>query len=252
MPRHYRIVILLGAAALAAAGLPARAAVAVLRSGQTIEVADFRLDGDRVFLTLPQGGDLVLTTNDVLEIRRQPSEVPRLPAAARSASPPPGPAVAAVPATPTAAEPAPKAPQGGDAEPPLLPVGGAFDPDALRTMAARIARRHGVAENLVQAVIEVESRYDPFAVSPRGAMGLMQLMPGTASRFSVANVFDPVQNVDGGVRYLKELLERYQGQVRLALAAYNAGEDAVERYSGIPPYRETVDYVKKVQRAASR
>jgi soluble lytic murein transglycosylase-like protein len=119
-------------------------------------------------------------------------------------------------------------------------------------MAARIARRHGVAENLVQAVIEVESRYDPFAVSPRGAMGLMQLMPKTASRLAVTDVFDPVQNVDGGVRYLKELLERYSGQVRLALAAYNAGEDAVERYSGIPPYRETIDYVRRVQRAAGR
>jgi soluble lytic murein transglycosylase-like protein len=245
----YRIVILLGAGLLAA-GTSARAAVAVLRSGQVIEVADFRLEGNRVVLVLPQGGDLALTTNDVMEIRRQPSEVPPIPPSAAEAAPavPPAPAQAA--ATP-AAVPVP-VPAAADAEPPLLPVGGAFDPDALRIMAGRIARRYGVAESLVQAVIEVESRYDPFAVSPRGAMGLMQLMPKTASRFGVAKVFDPVQNVDGGVRYLKELLDRYSGQVRLALAAYNAGEDAVERYSGIPPYRETVDYVKKVQRAASR
>jgi soluble lytic murein transglycosylase-like protein len=278
---RYQIVIVLAALCLAAAGVEARAAVAVLRSGQVIEVADFRLDGNRVILSMPQGGDLTLTTTDVVEIRRQPSEVPPVPlsptrtaatipepardatrAAQAPETVPPEPATAGawaaaveVPA-PVAASPAPGALPGPahmeDGEPPLLPVGGAFDPDALRTMAARIARRHGVAENLVQAVIEVESRYDPFAVSPRGAMGLMQLMPKTASRLAVTNVFDPVQNVDGGVRYLKELLERYSGQVRLALAAYNAGEDAVERYSGIPPYRETIDYVRRVQRAAGR
>jgi hypothetical protein len=243
MSRRYRIVIALAAVSLAAAGAEARAAVAVLRSGKVIEVADFRLDGDRVILSMPQGGDLTLTTADVVEIRREPSEVP----------PAPSPAVTPVPpAAPPATVAAPGAAPADGGEPPLLPVGGAFDPDALRTMAARIARRYGVSENLVLGVIEVESRYDPFAVSPRGAMGLMQLMPRTASRLAVANVFDPVQNVDGGVRYLKELLDRYSGQVRLALAAYNAGEDAVERYSGIPPYRETIDYVRKVQRAASR
>jgi soluble lytic murein transglycosylase-like protein len=119
-------------------------------------------------------------------------------------------------------------------------------------MASHIARRHGVDESLVHAVIQVESRYDAFAVSPRGAMGLMQLMPRTAARFDVDNVFDPVENVDAGVRYLKELLERYSGQQRLALAAYNAGEEAVERYSGIPPYRETIDYVRRVLGIARR
>jgi soluble lytic murein transglycosylase-like protein len=277
---RYRIVLVLGAVCVAAAGAEARAAVAVLRSGQVIEVADFRLDGNRVILNLPHGGDMTLTTADVVEIRRQPSEVPPGPSspprtaatlvepgrdatrAEQAVTVPAEPAASDAPAAaveapaPVAVTAAPGAAPGAahtdDGEPPLLPVGGAFDPDALRTMAARIARRYGVAETLVQAVIEVESRYDPFAVSPRGAMGLMQLMPKTASRLAVANVFDPVQNVDGGVRYLKELLERYSGQVRLALAAYNAGEDAVERYSGIPPYRETIDYVRRVQRAAKR
>jgi soluble lytic murein transglycosylase-like protein len=79
-------------------------------------------------------------------------------------------------------------------------------------------------------------------------MGLMQLMPETAARFQVENAFDPVANVDGGVRYLKELLERYSGEWRLVLAAYNAGEEAVERFAGIPPYRETVQYVDRVLR----
>ena len=112
--------------------------------------------------------------------------------------------------------------------------------------------RHRVDEALVLAVIEVESRYDAFAVSPRGAMGLMQLMPQTAARFAVGNAFNPVENVDGGVRYLKELLERYSGQVRLALAAYNAGEQAVDRFGGIPPFRETEQYVVRVTRVLSR
>ena len=133
----------------------------------------------------------------------------------------------------------------------LVP-GAVFDRGALRVLAGRIARKHQVDEGLVLAVIEVESRYDAFAVSPRGAMGLMQLMPETASRFAVRNVFDPVDNVDGGVRYLKELLGRYGGQVRLALAAYNAGEEAVDRFRGIPPFRETEQYVVRVLKVLSR
>ena len=130
-----------------------------------------------------------------------------------------------------------------------LPAGAVFDPVELRKLAGRVARRHGLSEALVQAVVQVESRYDAFAVSPRGAMGLMQLMPQTARRFQVDDAFDPVDNLNGGVRYLKELLERYSGETQLALAAYNAGEKAVERYGGIPPYRETMQYVDRVLRA---
>ena len=133
----------------------------------------------------------------------------------------------------------------------LVP-GAVFDREALRDLAGRIARKYQVDEALVRAVIEVESRYDAFAVSPRGAMGLMQLMPDTASRFAVRNVFNPVENVDGGVRYLKVLLERYSGQVRLVLAAYNAGEEAVDHFRGIPPFRETEQYVVRVLKVLSR
>ncbi len=133
-----------------------------------------------------------------------------------------------------------------------VPPGAIFDREALRDLAARVARKHRVDEALVLAVIEVESRYDAFAVSPRGAMGLMQLMPETAARFAVRNAFNPVENVDGGVRYLKELLERYSGQVRLALAAYNAGEEAVDQFRGIPPFRETQQYVVRVLKALPR
>jgi soluble lytic murein transglycosylase-like protein len=98
---------------------------------------------------------------------------------------------------------------------------------------------------LVDSVIQVESNYDPFAVSPKGAQGLMQLMPETAKRFGVKDIFDPKQNIEGGVRYLKFLQETFKDE-RLALAAYNAGEGAVERYGSVPPYPETVDYVAKV------
>lgn len=108
------------------------------------------------------------------------------------------------------------------------------------------SQRWNVDESLVRAVIHAESSYNPRAVSPKGAMGLMQLMPTTARRFGVSNAFDPHQNIAGGVQYLAWLLNRYKGDWRLAIAGYNAGEGAVDKYSGVPPYRETRNYLKKV------
>jgi soluble lytic murein transglycosylase len=109
-----------------------------------------------------------------------------------------------------------------------------------------LATRHGVNPALVEAVIRIESGFDPHAVSPKGAAGLMQLMPRTAEMLRVPDPFDPRGNVSGGVRHLRRLLDRYRGDVALALAAYNAGEGAVDAHRGVPPYPETVRYVRRV------
>jgi hypothetical protein len=113
----------------------------------------------------------------------------------------------------------------------------------LELLIKKYAQKHGVDEKLVQAVLRQESGGNPLAISPKGAMGLMQLMPETAESLGVQNAFDPAANVAGGVRYLKLCLRRFQQNVVLALAAYNAGPEAVEKYGGVPPYQETENYV---------
>ncbi len=127
-----------------------------------------------------------------------------------------------------------------------------IDRDGADALVREAAERHQVDPALVRAVIETESNWNPAAYSRKGAIGLMQLIPTTASRFGANDAFNPKQNVDAGVRYLKTLLERYNGNLDLALAAYNAGEGAVDRAHGIPLYRETRDYVQKVQNAYFR
>lgn len=116
----------------------------------------------------------------------------------------------------------------------------------LLDMISKISRKHGVDEKLVKAVIQQESGFNPKAKSHCGAMGLMQLMPGTAKTLGVTDAMNPVQNVDGGVRHLKWLLSKYNGNKILALAAYNAGSGAVDKYDGVPPYKETQNYVKSI------
>jgi transglycosylase-like protein with SLT domain len=109
-----------------------------------------------------------------------------------------------------------------------------------------ISQRHGVDPELVKAVIQVESNYNDRAVSHKGACGLMQLMPATAARYGVQSIFEPAQNIDGGVRYLRDLLQLFNSDVRLSVAAYNAGENRVQRINDIPDFIETQNYVRKV------
>jgi soluble lytic murein transglycosylase-like protein len=127
-----------------------------------------------------------------------------------------------------------------------------IDRDGVEKLVREAAERHHVDPALVRAVIETESNWNPAAMSRKGAAGLMQLIPTTAQRFGANDAFNPKQNVDAGVRYLKTLLERYNGNLDLALAAYNAGEGAVDRAHGIPAYRETRNYVQRVQNAYFR
>ena len=122
----------------------------------------------------------------------------------------------------------------------------------LGELIAPAAAKYALDPNLVAAVIWAESSGDPKAVSTKGASGLMQLMPGTARDMGVSNVLDPSQNIDGGSRYLREMLDRHDGDLSVALAAYNAGPEAVRKYGGIPPFEETQNYVGKVMRAYER
>jgi soluble lytic murein transglycosylase-like protein len=116
----------------------------------------------------------------------------------------------------------------------------------INNLVEQTASRHQIDPQLVHAIIKVESQYDPKAVSSKGAMGLMQLIPETAQRFGVQDAFNPQENIEGGVSYLKHLLGLFGGDLSLSLAAYNAGEGAVQRFGGIPSFAETQDYVRKV------
>lgn len=122
----------------------------------------------------------------------------------------------------------------------------------LRAYIRAAALRHGVPPELVLAIVEAESDFNPHAVSRRGARGLMQLMPVTASSLDVEDSFDPYENVDAGIRHLRRLMDRFDGDLPLVLAAYNAGEGAVQLYGGVPPYRETRRYVARILRRLGR
>ena len=129
-----------------------------------------------------------------------------------------------------------------------VPVVAVIAPGPFGNLIHAAAEKHGVDESLITQVIAAESNFNPRAVSRKRAQGLMQLLPTTAALYSVANIFDPAQNIDAGTRYLKDLLARYRGDLRLALAAYNAGPDMVEHYGGMPPFPETQKYVKLITR----
>jgi soluble lytic murein transglycosylase-like protein len=196
--------------ALCAAGLLCAAEHAVLHSGAVILAERHEVDGATIRLH---------TTTGVIE----------LPAAA----------IAEFEAVVEEPKPAPEPPRVAPAVPP--------EPLKPRELVEQAAHRNGLPPELLHSVARVESAYRPDAVSPKGAIGIMQLMPGTAALLK-ANPHDPEQNVEAGARHLRELLIRYNGETMKALAAYNAGEGAVSRYNGVPPYAETRDYVEKVLR----
>ncbi len=193
-----------------AAAVPARAELAFFANGKTMSIASHHMDGDSLVLSLRSGGEI--TCDPSVIVRFTPDEVPY-----------------PEPAAEVAARPLPSTNE-------AVPYGEMID---------AVAAQHGVPARLVRAVIKVESDYQERARSRKGAMGLMQLMPETARRFAVADPYNPRQNIEGGIKYLKTLLDRFP-TVGLALAAYNAGEAAVDRFRGIPPYAETRDYVARI------
>ena len=137
-------------------------------------------------------------------------------------------------------EPAPHIPR------PLAPQSSANIPTSYYEIINAACYRHGVDPSLVHAIIKVESDFNPYAMSKKGAMGLMQLMPQTAVELNVRNTFSPHENIDGGVKYIRYLMDRYEGNLSLALAAYNAGETTVKRWGTVPPIKETQNYVKRI------
>jgi hypothetical protein len=187
---------------------PAAAELVYFTSGQSLSVKGHREEGSRTLLVLRSGGEIACDSS--LIVRITPDEIPY---------PEPAPAPA------------------NDAELPLLA-------SAYTEIIDRAATAHGLDPRLVRAVIQVESAYRSDAVSRKGAMGLMQLMPETARRYAVRNPFDPEANIVAGIQHLRSLLNRFD--LAMALAAYNAGEAAVDRFGGIPPYQETRDYVRRV------
>jgi soluble lytic murein transglycosylase-like protein len=197
----------------------ASAEIVMMTSGGTLSVKGHRTEGDSVILTLRSGGEV--TCDKTLIEKIVADEVPH---------PDPAPA-ADVAQAQTAALPAQRTARLRDS--------------VYSELIASTAEAHGVDPVLVQALIQVESNYQPRAKSSKGAMGLMQIMPATAKEYRVRNAYDPKANIDAGIRKLKDLLDKFK-VVDLALAAYNAGEGAVQKFNGIPPYRETQNYVSRI------
>jgi len=194
--------------------LPARAELVFFTSGRTLSITGHRVDGDSLVLTMRGGGEIVCEAAVIARFAQD--EVPY-----------PEPDVEApLPALPIEAA-------------SVVPYSAIID---------RVAAEQGVPVKLVRAVIQVESAYQERARSRKGAMGLMQLMPETARQYAVADPYDPAANIEAGIKHLKSLLQRLP--MTLALAAYNAGEGAVQRFHGIPPYPETEQYVSRILQLA--
>jgi soluble lytic murein transglycosylase-like protein len=199
------------------AAAPAYAELVFFQSGRAMSVRAIRSENDEIVLQLRGGGDVHCDQSLIARVEADEVEYPD--------------------------EVAEAAPVTGEPDAPAIP-------EAFRELVTSTAARHGVDARVVNALIQVESAYRSRAVSPKGARGLMQVMPATGRQYGALDLFDPKVNVDAGVQHLKKLLSRYD--LPLALAAYNAGEAAVDRFGGIPPFRETQNYVTRILRILSR
>jgi len=212
--RHRFLLSLVVAMVATGWATDASADIIFLTSGRTISVKSYKISGESITLTLRTGGEVTCDRSIIDKIL--PDEAPY-----------PEPAVAP------------------DSEAkPVGTVGSLLDATPYGEIISAMSEAHGVDPLLVRALIQVESNYKAQARSRKGAMGLMQLMPSTARVYNVRNPFDPKANIEGGIKHLKSLIDRYGTE--LALAAYNAGEGAVAKFNGIPPYRETRNYVSRI------
>jgi Transglycosylase SLT domain len=202
----------------------AQAEIVFLTSGRSVSVKGHRVDGDRIILTLRTGGEVTCDRSLIDKIL--PDEVPY-----------PEPVVAVAAAGGAGA--------GSEQAQAQASAGALLSSTPYGEIISAVSEAHGVDPLLVRALIQVESNYQTRARSPKGAMGLMQLMPATARVYRVRNPFDPRTNIEAGIKHLKSLIDRF-GRVELGLAAYNAGEGAVTKFNGIPPYRETRNYVSRI------
>ena len=214
-------VLTLVTAGCLASTVAARAEIALLTNGDFLKVADYELLGEKMRLELPGGGALLLDLERIEriiddEIAPQPSE----------------PEPVAAPGFPLRWQ------EGQQAEGPHA------------ALLDQVAADYGVNPRLMSAMARAESNHDPRALSHKGARGLLQLMPATAQRFGIQpeNLWDPLHNATASARYLRFLIDRFDGELDLVLAGYNAGEGAVERYGGVPPYRETQGYIERIRR----
>jgi hypothetical protein len=222
VPKTARVAVAICVLLLAGSSL-ASAEIVFLTSGRTLSVKGHREAGDSITLTLRSGGEV--TCEKTLVEKIVPDEVPH--------------------PDPVESEPARTLSQ--------AERGAGLKVTPYTDLIVNTAQAYGVDPILVQALVQVESNYQPRARSSKGAVGLMQLMPSVVKEYGVRNAYDPKANVEAGVQKLKALLEKYGTQgVNLALAAYNAGEGAVARFNGIPPYRETQSYVTRILALAGR
>ena len=205
--------------AFSVTALPVSAEIVYLSSGKTLSVKSHRVEGDSIILTMRNGGEVTCDKSIIQKIvgDEVPYEEPKAEQEAAVAIPTTGPLDASL-----------------------------LEGTPYGEIIAAMSQAHGVDPMLVRALIQVESNYRPRAKSNKGAMGLMQLMPSTARQYKVRNPYDPTANIGAGVKHLKGLIDRMDGAIDMALAAYNAGEGAVKKFKGIPPYRETRNYVSRI------